>query len=284
MKKIVGFIRIIRPINCLMMGLAVIVGALISTGGNIVEGSILNLALGFITALTLTGASMSINDYYDREVDAMNEPSRPIPSGLISPSESIAISIILAAIGLISAALTSSLCLTLAITSWIISVYYSWAGKRTGLLGNFMVSACVSIPFIYGGICVKGLIEPNIIIFSALAFLANTGREIIKGISDMEGDKLRNIRTIAISYGSRKAAQAALLFFILAVALSPLPIILKLVNIWFIPPLLIADIGFLTTAISITKNATKENAKKAKKAILTWMLISLIAFLVGTIR
>ncbi|MEM2273717.1 MAG: UbiA family prenyltransferase [Candidatus Bathyarchaeia archaeon] len=282
MKKIIGFIKIIRPINCLMMGFAVVVGAIISTGGNIAKESMINLAFGFITAITLTGASMAINDYYDREIDAINEPDRPIPSGLISPLESIVISIILTIIGLILAALTDPLCLSLALASWIISTSYSRTGKRTGLPGNFMVSACVSIPFIYGGICTKGFIEPNII-FSFLAFLANTGRELIKGIADIEGDRLRNIRTIAISHGPKKAAQVALAFFILAVALSPLPITLKLVSVWFIPPLIIADAGFVASAINITRKTTKENAKKTKNTILLWMLISLIAFLTGTI-
>ncbi|MEM1514597.1 MAG: geranylgeranylglycerol-phosphate geranylgeranyltransferase [Candidatus Bathyarchaeia archaeon] len=283
MKKIIGFIKIIRPINCVMMGFAVIVGAIISAG-NVIEESLMNLVFGFITAFMLTGASMTINDYYDREIDAINEPSRPIPSRLISPSESIAISIILAVIGLVSAILTHQICFILALISLLISALYSRSGKHVGLLGNFMVSTCVSIPFIYGGVCVKGLIEPNTAIFAAMAFLANTGREIIKGITDIEGDRLRCIKTLAISYGPRRASQIALIFFVMAVALSPLPIILKIVNIWFIPLLLIADIGFMISSINIVKNVTKENAKKTKKAILIWMLISLIAFLIGTVK
>jgi len=267
-----------------MMGFAVIVGAVISAGGNIAEEGITNLTFGFITAFTLTGASMAINDYYDREIDAVNEPSRPIPSGLISPLESIVISVALVIVGLASAILTSPLCLLLATVSWVISVVYSKSGKRTGLPGNMMVSACVSIPLIYGSICAGKFIEPRIAIFAILAFLANTGREIIKGIADMEGDRIKGIRTLATSRGPKKAAQAALTFFTIAVAISPLPIALKLVNMYFIPPLLIADVGFLASAISVARNATRENSKKAKKEILVWMLISIIAFLIGTVK
>lgn len=283
MKKLIGFVKIIRPINCLMMGLAVIVGALISSGGDIVGVSVASLALGFITAFTLTGASMAINDYYDREIDSINEPDRPIPSGLISPSESIMVFIALVAVGLVSAALTDPLCILLAVASLAISVSYSRSGKRTGLLGNMMVSVCVSMPFIYGGICVGRFMEPSIAVFAAMAFLANTGREIIKGIADIEGDRARGIRTLAVSRGPGKAAKVALALLAVAVAISPLPIALKLVSIWFIPPLIIADIGFLISAVSLARNATKDKAKKAKKEILVWMLISLIAFLIGTV-
>lgn len=284
MKKVIGFLRIIRPVNCVMMGFAVIVGAVISTRGGISGGDMINLALGFITAFTLTGASMAINDYYDREIDAINEPSRPIPSGLISPMESIAIFIALTIIGLSSAMLVNNLCLLLAIASIIISTLYSTSGKRTGLPGNIMVSTCISMPFIYGGTCMRGIVEPGTLIFAAMAFLVNTGREIIKGIADIEGDKMGGVKTLAVSHGPKRAAKVALALIITAVAISPLPIILNLTNIWFIPLLLIADAGFIISAISVAKNITRENSKKVKKAILIYMLISLIAFLAGTIK
>jgi len=284
MRKVSGFIKIIRPVNCLMMGLAVIAGAIISSEGEISESNIFSLILGFLTALTLTGASMSINDYYDREIDAVNEPSRPIPSGLISPKESLVLSSTLAITGLSSATLIGTPCLLLAASSWLISVFYSRSGKRTGLPGNLMVSTCIAIPFIYGSICVKGSIDQNTLIFAILAFLTNTGREIVKGIADVEGDKLKGMKTLAILYGEKRAAQIALIFFVSAVMLSPLPIILKLTHSLFIPLVMIADAGFLISAANIVMYATRENAKKVKKVILIWMLIGLIAFIAGTVK
>lgn len=284
MEKALSFLKLIRPINCLMMGFAVVVGAFIAMQGFIANYEISRLALGFAAAFTLTGASMVINDYYDKEIDAVNEPSRPIPSGIISPSEALFAFLALTLIGLMSAALTNPLCFLIAILSWIISVTYSTVGKRTGLLGNMLVSICISLPFIYGGIVLKNSIEPNTIFFAILAFLANTGREITKGIVDVEGDKIREIRTIAISYGAKKAAQLAAAFFIVAVLLSPLPILLEITHIWFIPPLIIADIGFIISSISLMKNHTRENAKKNKNRVLIWMMMGLIAFIAGTIK
>lgn len=282
MRKITGLTKLIRPANSLMVGFAVIVGAAISARGNISGADIKGLTLGFITAFTLTGASMAINDYYDREIDAINEPSRPIPSGLISPLESIMVFIMLVAIGLTSAFLTNLLCLLLASISLIASVLYSRSGKRMGLPGNMMVSLCVSMPFIYGGACIQDSIEPSTLTFAALAFLANTGREIIKGIVDVEGDKARGVRTLAASHGPKKAAQVALAFFTAAVLLSPIPIALRLMSIWYLPPLIIADAGFISSALSVLRSPTRENAKRAKSTILVWMLLSLIAFLTGS--
>ena len=284
MEKTFGFLRLIRPVNCLMMGFAVIVGAFIAMEGFTANHEILRLALGFAAAFTLTGASMAINDYYDREIDSVNEPGRPIPSGVIKPSEALLAALTLTIAGLASAALTNLLCLLIASLSWIISVTYSTVGKRTGLPGNMLVSTCISLPFIYGGVALKNSIEPNTIFFAALAFLANTGREITKGIVDVEGDKIRGIRTIAISYGAKRAAQIASAFFILAVLLSPLPALLEITHVWFIPPLIVADVGFITSSISLMKKHTRENAKKIKNMVLIWMLMGLIAFIAGTIK
>ncbi|MBS7654324.1 UbiA family prenyltransferase [Candidatus Bathyarchaeota archaeon] len=285
MRKVAGLIRLMRPINCSMMGLAVIVGAIISARDlAVVNDSLSGLMLGFITAFTLTGASMAINDYYDRDIDAINEPNRPIPSGLIKPMESLFFASALTFTGLASAAFTHIPCLLTAIASWIISATYSTVGKRTGLPGNFLVSTCISVPFIYGGLVLKSLVDLNIVFFAALAFLANTGREITKGIADVEGDKIRGVRTLAISHGARAAAYASSAFFILAVLLSPIPAILGLMHIWFLPPLILADIGFTWSSLSLIREHTRENAKRIKKITLIWMMLSLVAFIAGTIK
>ncbi len=86
MNKFGGFIKLMRPINCAMMGFAVFVGALLAypqLGGL----NWLNIFYGFLTGFTFCAAAMVINDYYDRKIDAINEPQRPIPSGTIKPKE-----------------------------------------------------------------------------------------------------------------------------------------------------------------------------------------------------
>jgi len=59
--------------------------------------------------------------------------------------------------------------------------YYNTHGKKTGLLGNAVVSFNVALPFFFGGLAV-GNLRPLLFIFFLLAFLANMAREIAKGI------------------------------------------------------------------------------------------------------
>lgn len=280
--KIMGFVKIIRPINCLMMGIAVIIGRFIVTR-SIYEP--LNLLFGFTTAFCLTGASMVVNDYYDRHTDKVNAPQRPIPSGLISTREALLFASSLSVLGILSALFTSTICLILSLIFFVISVYYNVKGKEYGLLGNLMVSSCVAITFIYGGLTYKDIGNSfhSILLFSSMAFLINTGREITKGIVDIEGDKIRGVNTLAISIGSRKAAPIAVIFYISAIFLSIVPWLTDLVTWEYLPFVLVADIGFIVSSILLLRNYSRDNAKKVKVFVLIWMLFGLLAFLMGSI-
>jgi len=277
MGKLGGFLRLVRPVNCIMMGFAVIVGASLVSSLNFS----LSLFLGFITSFTLTGASMTINDYYDREIDAINEPSRPIPSGAVTPKEAFFFALVLSIIGFIAAYGTNFPCLVVAVFAWIISITYITEGKRTGLPGNLLVSACVVIPFIYGGFVVEKL-ELPIVIFVAIAFLSNTGREVTKGIVDVEGDRSQNVKTIAVLHGEKTAVVVSSIFFVLAVCLSPLPWLWGLVSNWFLPFVIITDVGLIASSVSLLRNYSRKNARRVKNLSLVWFITGLLAFIAGT--
>jgi geranylgeranylglycerol-phosphate geranylgeranyltransferase len=268
-----------------MMGFAVIVGSALASPS--VLGALWqNLIYGFITGFMLTAASMAINDYYDREIDAVNEPNRPVPSGLIRPEEALAFSLVPTIIGFATAYLTNAvypLCLLTAIVAWAVFVVYTTVGKRSGLPGNFLVSACVSIPLVYGSIAISNEVKLNVLIFAFMAFLSDTGREITKGIVDIQGDRTQNVKTVAVRYGKKTAAVAAAFFYVSAVSLSPIPWLLKLVSFWFIPLVAVTDFGLVASSFMLLKDYSRENARKVKNIVLLWLFFGLIAFFVGAL-
>jgi geranylgeranylglycerol-phosphate geranylgeranyltransferase len=266
-----------------MMGFAVMVGAVLA---NPQFSSVdwLKVFYGFITGFMLTAASMTINDYYDRAIDAINEPSRPIPSGSVSAREALAFVFVLSAVGFVFAYLVSFLCLAVAVISWIIVATYVTVGKRGGLPGNFLVSACVAIPFIYGSITVTNQVQLNVVLFASMAFLSNTGREITKGIVDVKGDRAEGVKTLAVRYGKRAAAVAAAVFYLSAVSLTPLPWHLGIVSFWFIPFVLVTDVGFAVSSFLLLKDYSRENARKIKNLVLLWFILGLLAFVFGVFR
>lgn len=275
--------RLLRPINGVMMAFAVIIGAVTLQKS---VSPFPPLLLGFVTAFTLNSASMVTNDYWDRSVDAVNEPTRPIPSGQVSTGEALLYAVILIAIGLISAYLTNFTCLFMAVFSLLVSLTYNRWGKQMGLIGNFMVSACVAIPFIYGGLIYGGVnfTQRGFVLslsFALMAFLSNTGREVTKGIADVEGDKTRNVRTLAISRGAGTAASISVVFYLLAIVLSMVVWLFDWVSWWYLPLVILADGGFIWSSFLLLRDHSKENAKKVKRRVLVWMLIGLLAFIIG---
>jgi geranylgeranylglycerol-phosphate geranylgeranyltransferase len=286
MGKTSGFVRLMRPVNCAMMGFAVFVGAVLalsSAGHQFSNAAWLGVLSGFVTGFLLTAASMTINDYYDRAIDAINEPSRPIPSGTVSEQQALGFVFALSAVGFVFAYFTSLLCLAVAIISWIVVATYVTVGKRSGLPGNFLVSTCVAIPFIYGSLAVLNYVPLSVVLFTLMAFLSNTGREITKGIVDVKGDKAEGIKTLAVRYGEKNAAGAAALFYVSAVALTPFPPLLNLVSVWFIPIVLVTDIGLVASSALLLKNPSRDSARKIKNLILLWFVIGLLAYVFGVL-
>ncbi len=227
---------------------------------------------------------MAINDYYDRKIDAINEPLRPIPSGTVKPSEALGFVGILAGIGFVFAGLVSILCFAVAAASLAITATYITIGKRSGLPGNFLVSICVAIPFIYGSITVLGTIGLNVLLFASMAFLSNTGREITKGIVDVKGDSSEGIKTLAVRFGEKNAAIAAGIFFVFAVSLTPITWFLGLVGFWFIPLVLCTDIGLIICSGLLLLDYSREKARKIKRVVLYLFLVGLLAYIFGVFK
>ena len=280
MGKVGGYLRLMRPVNCLMMGVGVIVGTALVSPHDL-GISWLNLVYGFVTGFALTGASMAINDYYDREIDAVNEPNRPIPSGLVKQREALTFAFVLTAIGFAAACLTNVFCFAVAVFAWLVFVAYTTVGKRSGLPGNFLVSICVAIPFIYGSAAIVSKVELNALAFASMGFLSNTGREVTKGIVDVKGDEMRNVKTLAVRYGQKNAAIAATIFYLLAVLLTPIPWLLNLVSFWFIPLVAVTDFGLVASSLLLLKDYSRENARKIKNIVLLWFIVGLLAFVAG---
>jgi len=275
--KIYALLTMMRLPNCLMIGFAVIVGELISSA--VMTGLV--ALYGFMAGFLLLAASMVLNDYFDREIDAINEPGRPIPSGSVRTNEALSFALILAALGLFSAWKTGLATLLIAVFSLIIMISYNARVKKTGLLGNVFVSMNVAIPFIYGGFAVS---SPTgvLAIFALLAFLSSVGREVVKGICDVPGDTSRGVKSVAATKGNAVAAKYGAVLFLSAVALSALPLLLGLVSNLYVPLAVMCDIGFLLTTYSILSNPSPRSAKRNKKYVLLWMTFGLLAFVFGT--
>jgi len=267
-----------RPVNCSMMGAAVIVSEIAILGA---LPSHAQMVLGFAVGFLLTASSMIMNDIVDVEIDRINAPERPLPSGLLSRRQAVWMAGATAVLGMLAAVPLSYYALAVASLTFASSCLYNTHGKRHGILGNSMVAFCVAMPFLFGGLVVVGFIDLLVAVFFLLAFLATIGREVTKGIADMEGDRTKNISTVAISKGARFASRVAALFYILPVLLTPLPCLYSAIGLAYVPVVVAVDAGFCYSAVSILRSQDKQSALRVKTQARYWMLLALVAFLLG---
>ena len=221
-------IEILRPINDIMGSLTVIIGIL-NTRSNDPIILTWNIILGVITYFFLAGSGMVINDYYDIEIDKINRPERPIPRGAITLKQAKILWIATSLIGITIAILHSFLfnigylnviiAVLFAFMGWL---YAAW-GKKSGFIGNIIVSISFSIGLIYGAVLNNSNVPPYIYFFFLTSFFLLLSREVIKGCEDIEGDKNQGVKTLAIQIGVKKSTIFSLIFAILAVIFFILP-------------------------------------------------------------
>ena len=276
--NLIALLSLIRPINSFMIGLAVVVG--IAIGSPDMLFSRLTI-YGFITGFSISSYSMIINDIYDIEIDKVNQPERPLAKQIISINSALSLSLILLLIGLTSSLLISYYNIIITAIFSFLSWFYNIWGKKQGIIGNSIVASSMSIPFIFGGI-ITGNISLLVWSISLIAFLAGMGREIIKTIADVEGDKIKGIKSVSIQFGSRNAMLIACGFIIISILISFIPIYLNLIQIYYIPLLILTDLILLYSIFVLSKNYSKSESLKVKKYILYAMLFGLITFLMNS--
>jgi geranylgeranylglycerol-phosphate geranylgeranyltransferase len=280
-----AYLELMRYGNCIMAALAASIGVFIAY--NILAANtpgvllfpFYGCALVFLTVFLVTGAGNTINDYYDIEIDRVNKPMRPIPSGRISTSAALYFSIALFIAGTASAFLINVPCGVIALFNSLLLIYYARTLKRTVLLGNLAVGYLTGSTFLFGGAVFfgSGGLESVFVLF-LLATLATVAREIVKDIEDMDGDMKDGARTLPIVTGARKAAYIAASIGLIAVLASPLPYIQSLMSFRYLFLVAVADLLF---AVAVYEILGKDNPAGSSRMFKMAMAFALISFLAG---
>ncbi len=266
-----------------MVGFAVVVGIAV-TSHSYHQIFTLRSLLGFLTGFFISGFSMVSNDIYDIGVDRINQPRRPLASGAISLRSAKWLACILLVLGIAVAVPLGLANFAIAALFAFIGWYYNFQGKKLGLFGNSLVAFSLAIPYIYGSIAL-GNYSVNLGYLLALtSFIAGMGREVLKGIADVQGDRTRNVKTVAISHGVRAARNLVAAFFLAAVASSLLPVLFGLLgNALFLYAglILIPDGIFLYLTYKVLSMKVEAESLKLKSIALGGMMAGLLAYLIS---
>lgn len=284
-------IEILRPINDIMGSLTVLIGIL-NTRTNIpAQLVIINIILGMITYFFIAGSGNVINDIYDLEIDKINRPERPIPSGRITVKQAKLIFFTTYGIG-VGLSIFHSFLFSIGFLNIIFALFFGFIGwvyakwgKRSGFYGNIIVSISFSIGLIYGAILNSSNIPPYIYFFFLTSFFLLLSREIIKGCEDIEGDKEQNVKTLAIKIGLKKSTKVALVFSFCAIIFFIIPYFTPIINhLLFLISMFFGlfDGGYVIILMLFSK-LTKESFKKISLLLKVGCFLGLIAFLLASL-
>ena len=295
MKKIKAIWKLMRLEHGIMLFLAIFIGSIISQRpiSDDIIPPLYKVLLTFFTALFLEASTFALNDYYDLEIDRINKRTdRPLVSGDISPKTALLLFYILFPLGLVCSFFVNITCFIIAFITAFLSVFYDMKLKKIKLVGNFYIAYIMAIPFVFGGVTILdwGIvsfsgINPAIYTIALIAFLAGSGREIMKDVMDFEGDRKSGVKSFPKYIGARKSNIIAAFFYIAAVMLSFLPYFVKSYdiyyqNIYYLLLVLITDLMLLTTSLQLIFKK-KPHLKLYRKFSLIAIFLGLLAFLVG---
>ena len=210
-QTIKGLYKLSRPLSTLTGVLAVVLGGYVAG-----TGAWDKIALAALATLLAAASANAWNDYRDIDIDRINQPQRPLPSGMVSLRAALIFSIVLATLSIVLAALISPIALAIAVGSIILLYVYSVWLKSTVLLGNATVALISALSPIFGGVA-AGNAGPSLWL-GAIVFVGIFAREVLKTLADYEGDNAHNVRTISTAVGPR-AARTVFFFLLGATAI-----------------------------------------------------------------
>ena len=266
-RQLEGLWQLLRPANVWIGGLSIGVGAWV-TG---LLSPFQNVLLACFSGALITGAANTINDFYDIEIDRINKPARPLPSGKVSPQTAFFWAIFLFIAGVGTSLLINKTAFWIASTASVLLFFYSYSFKRLPLIGNFTVSLVAGLAFIYGGVSVGRFKQA--LIPATFAFLFHFGREILKDIEDISGDRAGRARTFPICCGVKAAQMLITFIFFLLISATFLPYLNGEYNLrYFLIVLPGVDLYLLYVIFAVWRNTEPANLHKISTGLKIDML------------
>lgn len=277
MSHLKAYFELTRPVNAVIAAASIFVGAIVT--GEKIE-PLWNVILVCLSGICIAGGGNAINDYFDIEVDRINRPQRPIPSGRASKTWAFVFSLLLLAVGTLLGLVLGWKTGLIAFCSSALLILYSYRFKQVALLGNCVVSFVASLAFIYGGLAYDRF-GPTLIP-AWFAFLFHLGREVIKDIQDCAGDTVTHAKTLPIRFGQKTAVIVVTYVFMLLILSTMVPALLSNYGTAYLVVVILGvDIPLMYIIRSMWKDPQPSNLGRISSILKIDMLIGLLAIYLG---
>jgi len=214
-----ALLQLLKPITWFPPMWAFLCGA-VSSGRPLLEQPLLLLLGVILVGPMVCGASQVVNDWYDRDVDAINEPQRPIPSGRVPGYWGFYFALAWSGLALLWGALLGTW--VMAATALGLALAWAYSApplrlKRNGWWGNAAVGVCYEgLAWVSGAAVLLGGALPsgNILLLAALYSIGAHGIMTLNDFKAIDGDLKMGIRSLPAQLGPARAARVACLVMI----------------------------------------------------------------------
>ncbi len=209
------FLKLTRFEHAIMLAVGVLIGEITVLKGIPPLNQILLFSL--LVPIFAEMGSFALNDYLDIKTDRANKRNeRPLVKGTISPQFAFYFSWVAFILSITLGYLINIYAFYIAIIFNILAIAYNYKLKDLPLVGNAFIAFSMAIPFLFGNFVYSTELNTLPILLAVLAFLSGLGREIVKSVQDMEGDKkARNSNTIPFVIGKERSLYLAAFLFLL---------------------------------------------------------------------
>jgi geranylgeranylglycerol-phosphate geranylgeranyltransferase len=280
-----GLVALLRlPYWLMTGGLALLTSfAILTVNGNL---NLQIMLLTFFSMAFITSAGFSINDYFDKESDAVIKPQRPLPSGALSLRQVVAVSAFLFTLGLVLAFFINGLSFTILLVDSVLLLVYSWLVKRkSGFAANTLVGVLTGTAFLFGEAVTLGpnAVSPLSLSLASLSLYpiacGTIGGNVLRDILSLEGDSKVGYPTLPQKIGNVKSAKVAAAFFIACGLLAPLPYFFGF-SVYYLPLILLWSVILIYSSIRLVTSASAEgNVQKYERLITMSMILLPLALI-----
>lgn len=228
------YIELARPFTLIAPMLGFLSGGLTAIGAvprqPLDWSTLWPVLLGSIMAATLNAASNSLNQIFDLEIDRINKPHRPLPSGRMTISQAAWFAVLCYVISLLMAWFIQPAgrpeCFVIVVIASILTWVYSGPpirSKRFGVWANVTIAIPRGLLLkVAGWSAAKTILGVEPWYIGGIFGLFLLGASSTKDFADIEGDRANGCMTWPVKYGVKRAAWMIAPFFIFPFALIPL--------------------------------------------------------------
>lgn len=208
--RVLAHLEACRPDTIFYAGTVGLTGAILTDPGA-PPGS---LVLAWLVPTLAWIASLYGGDYFDRELDALTKPHRPVPSGRIRAVTARNAMVVLIAVSAALAVLANPLTVLLAVPAAVFGIAYASRLKGRGLWGNVSRGLPTALTVLFGSMTVQPLFAPELLPLALMFWVHDSGSNLLGALCDRDGDRDGGYSTYPVRYGDDATVRALVRFYV----------------------------------------------------------------------